>query len=395
MIAAATVITQLFLSCAALLGLFVLQTVLVRRDPWEPINRRFLFGVRITMVLFAGRVLMILTGIEAFRILILFAAAIIPLAVLILTEGLLRRHAPPVIKAVIGGGAILFAISSLWYSDSIDPARLFALLGFQLLGFILSGWLVVTRDRASLSSNENAMVVRLGLSLILFIPLAAGDFLLLYIGLPIQFSALGVLILCWLAIGLGRTYLGHRATLVNLAVMVMAAVLVGFMIATFASLGRDGYLLTIAAIMTTLFVVAILSDARALRLEEQSLGLLRQLAIARTDDPMVFLRDLQDHPLVDGAVVVSEDSLAGLQDDVLDQIFDAAPVLRRVDPPQLGPVADDHIAYLFERYSATHVMLAVPKPRTLVALSMPSLSASPSAELELQVVQRMAALIAK
>ncbi|MCK0094069.1 hypothetical protein MWU60_00685 [Yoonia sp. F2084L] len=395
MIAAATVITQLFLSCAALLGLFVLQTVLVRRDPWEPINRRFLFGVRITMVLFAGRVLMILTGIEAFRILILFAAAIIPLAVLILTEGLLRRHAPPAIKAVIGGGAILFAISSLWYSDSIDPARLFALLGFQLLGFILSGWLVVTRDRASLSSNENAMVVRLGLSLILFIPLAAGDFLLLYIGLPIQFSALGVLILCWLAIGLGRTYLGHRATLVNLAVMVMAAVLVGFMIATFASLGRDGYLLTIAAIMTTLFVVAILSDARALRLEEQSLGLLRQLAVAKTDDPMVFLRDLQDHPLVDGAVVVSEDSLAGLQDDVLDQIFDAAPVLRRVDPPQLGPVADDHIAYLFERYSATHVMLAVPKPRTLVALSMPSLSASPSAELELQVVQRMAALIAK
>ncbi|MEL6684801.1 MAG: hypothetical protein AAFQ00_05880, partial [Pseudomonadota bacterium] len=64
-------------------------------------------------------------------------------------------------------------------------------------------------------------------------------------------------------------------------------------------------------------------------------------------------------------------------------------------PPQLGAVADDHIAYLFERYSATHVMLAMARPRVLVALSMPSLSASPSAELELQVVQRMAALMAK
>lgn len=394
MIAAATIITQLFLSCAALVGLFVLQTVLVRRDQWDPINRRFLFGVRITMVLFLGRVLMILTGIEAFRILILFAAAIIPLAVLILTEGLLRRHAPPLVKTVIGGGAALFATSSFWYSDGIDPTRLFALLGFQLLGFVLSGWLIVTRDKASLSSNENAMVVRLGLSLILFIPLAAGDFLLLYIGLPIQFSALGVLILCWLAIGLGRTHLGHRATLVNLAVMVGAACVVGAMIGTFAELGRDGYLLTIAAIMTTLFVVAILNDARALRLEEQSLGLLRQLAIARTDDPMTFLRDLQSHPLVEGAVVVSEESLDGLQDEVLAKIFSAAPVLRRADPPQLGAVADDHIAYLFERYSATHVMLAMPRPRVLVALSMPSLSASPSAELELQVVQRMAALMA-
>ena len=395
MIASATIMTQLFLSCAALVGLFVLQTVLTRRDPDDPINRRFLFGVRITMMLFVGRALMILTGVDAFRVLILCAAAIIPLAVLILTEGLLRRHAPRAIKVVIGGGAVVFTASSLWYSDSIDPARLLALLGFQLLGFVLSGWLIVNRDKASLSVNENAMVVRLGLSLILFIPLAAGDFLLLYSGLPIQFSALGVLILCWLAIGLGRPHLGHRATLANLAVMVAAACGVGAMIAGFAAFERDGYMLTIAAIMTTLFVVAILNDARALRLEEQSAGLLRQLATAKTDDPMTFLRDLQNHPLVEGAVVVSEESLQGLQDDVLAQIFAAAPVLRRADPPQLGPVADDHIAYLFARYSATHVMLAVPRPRVLVALAMPSLSASPSAEVELQVVQRMAVLMAK
>ena len=305
MIAAAMMITQLFLSCAALLGLFVLQSVLVRRDPWDPINRRFLFGVRMTMVLFAGRALMILTGIEAFRILVLFAAAVIPLAVLLLTEGLLRRHAPPLVKVVVGVGAVLFAVMSLWYSDSIDPARLYALLAFQLLGFVLSGWLIVARDKAALSAGENAMVVRLGLSLILLIPLAAGDFLLLSIGLPIQFSALGVLILCWLAIGLGRTYLGHRATMVNLAVMVGAAVIVGGMLGFFAQHGRDGFLLTIAAVMTTVFVVAILTDARALRLEEQSLGLLRQLATTRTDDPMTFLRDLQDHPRVEGAVVVS------------------------------------------------------------------------------------------
>lgn len=395
MIAAATIMTQLFLSCAALVGLFVLQSVLVRRDPWDPINRRFLFGVRVTMMLFAGRALMILTGIEAFRILVLLAAAIIPLAVLILTEGLLRRHAPPVIKVVLGGGAVVFAFAALWYSDSIDPARLFALLGFQLLGFVLSGWLVVTRDKESLTASENAMVVRLGLSLVLFIPLAAGDFLLLYIGLPIQFSALGVLILCWLAVGLGRPYLGHRATLVNLGVMVGAAVLVGSMIGFFAQLGRDGFLLTIAAIMTTLFVVAILNDARALRLEEQSLGLLRGMATVPTEDPMRFLRDLQDHPLVEGAVVVSEESLVGLDEEVLRAIFRAAPVLRRNDPPQLGAVADDHIAYLFTRYAATHVMLAMPHPLVLVALSLPSLGASPSAELELQVVQRMAALMAR
>ena len=395
MISAATVLTQLYLSCAALLGLYVLQRVLIRRDPYEPINRRFLFAVRITMALFLGRALMVVTGVEAFRVLVLFAAAVVPLAALILTEGLLRRHAPPPTKVLIGGGTILFALSSLWYSDNIDPARLFSLLGFQLLGFLMSGWLIITRDRASLSANENAMVVRLGLSLFLFIPLAAGDFLLLHSGLPIQFSALGVLILCWLAIGLGRAHLGHRATLVNLAVMIGAAIIVGSMISLFAQLGRDGVLMSIAAIMTTLFVVAILTDARSLRLEEQSMGLLRHLATTKTDDPMGFLQDLQDHPLVEGAVVVSEASLAGLDDAVLGRIFSAAPVLRRADPPRLGPVADDHITHLFDSYAATHVMLGMTAPRVLIALSMPSLSASPSAELELQVVQKMAALMSE
>jgi len=394
-IAAAPVLIQLFLSAAALVGLVVLQNMLVRRDPWDPINRRFLFGIRVTMLLFAGRILASITGVEAFRVLVLLAAALIPLGVLLLTEGLLRRHAPPLVKLLVGGGAVAFGISALWYSDSIDPARLFALLGFQTLGFVLSGWMVVTRDPAQLSRSENALVVRLGLSLLLFIPLAAGDFLLLYFGLPIQFSALGVLILCWLAIGLGRTHQGHRATLTNLAVMIVAAVGVGGMVAFLGQLDWDDALLCIAAIMAVLFVVAILNDARALQFEDQSLGLLRYLATAQTDDPMVFLRDLQNHPLVEGAVVVNEASLTGLQDDVLDRIFAASPVLRRSDPPYLGPVADDHIAYLFERYAATHVILAMPRPRVLIALSMPSLGLSPAAELELQVVQRIAALLAR
>ena len=395
MIAAADVLTQLFLSGAALIGLFVLATVLSWRDPWDPINRRFLFGIHVMMILFAGRVLIPVTGINAFRILVLLGAALIPLAVLLLTEGLLRRHAPPLVKRIIGAGTVVFVATAFWYADSIDPARLFSLLGFQIVGFILSGWLIVNRDKASLSVSENVMVVRLGLSLILFIPLAAADFLLAYIDLPIQFSAVGVLILCWLAIGLGRAHQGHRATLFNLGVMVIAAVLVGSMIGVFSQLGRAGILLSIALIMTTVFVVAILTDARALRAEEQSLSLLRHLATDQSNDPMTFLRDLQGHPLVHGAVQISEQNLSDLQDSVLAQIFDATPVLRRADPPQLGPVADDHIYYLFERYAATHVMLANKQPLVLIALSMPSLGVSPSAELELQIVQRMAALMSQ
>ncbi|MFQ1699934.1 hypothetical protein ACJ5NV_04995 [Loktanella agnita] len=395
MITAATELTELFLSCGALLGLLTLQNVLLRRDGWDPINRRFLFCIRVMMLLFAGRVLTIVPGLPIFRVMVLLGAALLPLAALLMTEGLLRRHAPPWLKIFVGAGTVIFTVSAFWYSDSIDPLRTMALLCFQMAGFVLAGCLIIMRDRKSLSVSENVTVTRLGWSLALFIPMAFGDFMLIYIGLPIQFSALSVLILCWLAIGLGRTHLGHRATLMNLFVMVAAATVVGTMIGFFGTLGRDGTLLSIASIMTVMFLVAIFNDARTLRLEEQSWGLLRHMATARTDDPLIFLRGLRSHPLVEGAVVVSEKSLHGLQTDVLHQIFAASPVLRKSEPPALGPVAEDHITYLFERYSATHIMLASGQPLVLIALSMPSLSASPNAELELQVVQRMAGLIAR
>ena len=395
MIAAATILTELFLSCAALLGLFTLRWVLTRRDGWDPINRRFLFGVRVTILLFAGRVLIIMTGIEAFRILILLAAALIPLAVLLLTEGLLRRHAPPWIKALVAGGSILFGFTAFWYSDSIDPVRLIGLLGFQMIGFCLSGCLIITRDRASLSVTENSTVTRLGLSLIMFIPLAAADFLVAVLQLPVQFSPLAVLILCWLAIGLARADLGHGATLFSMALIGGAATIVGLLVGIVTDAGRDGTMMIIAMTMAAMILTAIFHDARSLRSEERSLGLLRHMATADISDPVTFLRDLQAHPLVEGAVIIREENVRGLNEATLRMIFDAAPVLRRVDPPQLGPAADEHIAHLFETYSATHIMLACVHPRVLIALSMPALSVSPNAEVDLQVVQRMAALISE
>ncbi len=395
MIAAANILMVLFLSCAALIGLGLLHAVLTRQDRWNPINRRFIFGVRLTMLLFAGRALAIVTGMEEFRFFVLLAAGLIPLAVFLLTEGLLRRHAPAWMKGVMAGGATLFGITAFWWSDSIDPYRLIGLLAFQVIGFVLSGWLVLFRDRASLSQAENRMVGRLGVSLLFFIPVSLADFLILYFDLPLQFSALAVLFLCWLAVGLARSSDGHRATLLNFAIMTGAAIAVGLFLGILGGLGRDGTLMAIAAIMATVFLIVIYADARSLRVEQNSIGLLRHLAKADTTDPMVFLRDLRAHPLVDGAVMVDGAALADFDQAVLAHIFNAAPVLRAAEPPVLNAAAEDHIKHLFDRYAATHIILVDDAPFVLIALAIPSLGLSPQVELELDVVQRMAALMAK
>ena len=386
---------NLFLSLSALAGLFILQGVICARDPWAPLNRRFLLGLRVMMMLFGGRVLLVLTGLDFFRFFILLGATLIPLSVLLLSEGLLRRHAPPWAKVWVGGGTVVFAILSLWWSDSIDPARLAGLMLFQLSGFFIGAWLVLTRDRASLSVAENQTVERLALSLVLLVPLAAADFLMVYLGLPAQISSLGVLFLCWLAVSLGRSQSQHRAPLMSFLAVVIGAGLSGMVIAQIGGLDKDATILSMAVILAAVVVAVLFIEAQTLRAEEQSQTLLRHLADDRSGDALGFLRGLQAHPLVEGAALIAEPQLKDFDTQVLQHVFSKAPVLRRSDPPFSDGPEGDNITHLFRLFDASHVLLASTTPLTLVALSMPSLATSPRAELELAAVQRMARLMSQ
>ena len=394
MIADAPALTDLFLSLAALAGLAVLHGVIAARGRSDPLNRRFLIGLKVTMLLFAGRALSALTGLPVFHLLVLVAAALIPLAVLILTEGLLRRHAPPWIKAVVGVGTVVFVLGAFVPAALADPLRMYALLGFQMLGLLAAGWLVVMRVKASLSAQENRAVERLGLSLILLIPLAAADFLMIQLGLPIQISALAVLFLCWLAISLGREEVRHGSALGGFLAVVVAAAAATTLLAVIGAMDKDAVILTGAIVTAALLLAVIVNDASGLRSEEQSLSLLRHLAEGE-DDPLAFLRGLQAHPLVEGAALIDAAELADLDQSVLARIVARRGVLRRADPPLPVDEEAEHVAHLFERFAATHILCVARVPLTLVALAMPAIAASPRAEMELRAVQRMARLMAE
>lgn len=390
---AAADLGNLFLSLAALAGLVILRGVICGRDPWAPLNRRFLMGLQVMMMLFAGRALFILTGADFFRFFILLGATLIPLSVLLLAEGLLRRHAPAWAKWWVAGGTVVFAVLSLWWSPSIDPARLIGLLVFQLSGFLIGAWLVLSRDKASLSVAENQTVERLALSLVLLIPLAAADFLMIVLDLPAQISPLGVLFLCWLAVSLGRSQAQHRAPLVSFLAIVVGAGLSGFVVAMMTQMDKDATILTLAVILAAVLVAVLFIEAQTLRAEEQSQTLLRHLAEDRSRDALGFLRGLQAHPLVEGAALIEAGHLADMDAAVLRRIFEVRPVLRRADPPFVGGTEGDHTDHLFRLFDASHILLAGDAPLTLVALSMPALATSPRAELELAAVQRMARLM--
>lgn len=144
------------------------------------------------------------------------------------------------------------------------------------------------------------MAVRLGFSLVLLLPLAAADLLMVYIRLPVQVSAIGVLALCWLALSLTRAHDGRRRSYAALLLMFGASLGTAVFIGVIAGVGLKG-LVVIGAVV---LVLAIAAAVRA-----QSVHLVAYMAEADDDDPLAFLLGLQVHPLVDLAVKVDGASL--------------------------------------------------------------------------------------
>jgi hypothetical protein len=263
---------------------------------------------------------------------------------------------------------------------------LHALLAFQLGGLCAAGWLVLTRDRASLSAAENRAAERLGVSLLLLIPLAGADFLVTPLGF--RGSGLGVLFLCWLALSLRRSEARHLQALGTLGLAMAGGVVAALVIGLLWGADAVETARIAAILLAAMLLAAIATDARTLAGEEQSLSLLRLLAQG-PKNRAGFVAALAGHPLVEGAVTLRADDLAGLDPGALDRLMAARPVLHRDDPPPASPEEADHMAHLFARTGATHVLRLSLRPLEVMALAMPTLAASARSELELAAVQRL------
>lgn len=395
MIAAVEVLIGLFLSLAAIAGLLILHHRLARLDPYEPINARFIFAIRVTLVLFAGRALMIMTGGAWFKSLVYIGAALVPLAVLLLTEGLLRRHAGKPLKAAVGCGAILFVLLAVFPTGWVDPARVAALMIFQVTSLIACGIMVWSRDQSSLSVSENMTAVRLGLSLILLIPLCLSDYFVIWLGLPMQISALGVLIMCWLAISLSGAAAGQRATLKTLFGLVAASLLASVGLGALLGANVMAYVLSFAGILAAVLVASIAAETYRHRQDIKEHALDLQIANAPKDDAQTFLRSITTIPGLETSTQITAAQLTEIDLPTTASVFKKHPIIRAANLPPLAAQEAELVAHLLAQTDASHLMQILDTPFTLIAMSLPSLTQSQATATTLALLRQQATNIAK
>ena len=374
--------------CAALGAATVLLRLsgLVQRPE---IARRFQFCLWVLVVLMLARIGHWGGWGWLFSAITSISAALIPLAALVLSEGLMRRHAPAPLKHLCAWGAVIFGLLGLFQFSSIEFARLAGLLLFQLLGLGGVALFVLRRDKDSLSSAENRTINWISLSFLLILPFLATDFMRgTTLDLPVRLGGIAVLGLCWLSIAMNRSGLRPSDTLRGFGIVLVMAALLSAIVSGIVPIDMWSGVQVMAIILSSLMLLAIWQAAIALRIEDRQLIALREIAYADGQGPQASLALLRRAAGSPDAILVEEADLVEMNLDELRDSFKAAPV------QQLGATDDEQVNWLFSRFDATHAVFLSGTPLRVVMLNSPDIAALDSTGAALRAVQRMARVLA-
>ena len=381
------------------------RLAIARRHAHSPLERRAAFLVS------ALAALLLLRGVSWLHpdrpwlgSIILLPAALLPLAMTLFVEGLLRRHVPRPMKwlavaaTVVATGAALTAL----FTGQDDLAASAVLLLALLTTISALSWLLARRDAATLSRAENGLVRACLLVALIGIPLVATDFRFVLGNPPSRLGTIGALLLCYTLLrrseerGQLARWGRDVARLLWRAAAVCALLLVALRTAPAELLFPLGVLAT-----TLVIALAIHDRISDLRLHGADPILLRWLARAPATSLVQFQRELRHLPLTADALVIEEPDLAPYNRDALRAVLDGREQVQTLAQLRVtGTIAGvdqrhalaargaDELTDLLERSGMTHVALVTGHPLRLLLANVPELPGHEDASIALAAVVR-------
>ena len=390
------VIADSIVNLCGAIGLTVAMMTLHRRDARSPLTRRLLLALGVIATLFFVRGAAWWSGNALLDRISLIPAALIPLGALIVTEGILRRHAPRQVKIVIVLGGIGLGLGGAFGLERFATLYFVLLSLFQLVGFATCGWLLATRDRTTLMASENRSIGRLAVGALIVIPFIATDFQVLAPDIPVRLGALGALLVVTAILIAGGGAETRRQALLMTALRLSSSALLGAA-AAFVSPDVDGaQIIRFGAIaISGVLTIGLMVDALRAYFESQVPGVLDSVAAspARTRDQLIA--ELARHPIFESARRYRENELAAYDPPMLRDFLSTRRVLRRAEAPwglTSSDPAVERAVSLMAANSATHLIILSHDPIDVIVLAVPVISADPATETALALVRRLLAL---
>ena len=381
--------------CGAI-GVAVAMVSLRRRAPNNPLSTRFLAMLSLVFLLFLTRGIAWLSGLGWIERISLLPAALLPLGALVVTEGMLRRHAPRAAKIAIGLASISLGIGGMLGLDSFAAPYALALSTLQLAGIGYCAFMLATRDRDTLSAAENQSINRLTIGALAVLPFLVTDFRTLFPDIPVRLGGLGALLVVTAVLlpgGSGETL--RQAVLLNI-LRVAGGALLGAA-ASWMSADADAERLVQFCVVAISGVLAIGLVIDALRsvFEAQAPGILNSVSRSTAATRDALLDELARHPLFANAQRHREADLAAYDPPLLRDFLGQNRVLRLSEAPWGMTPSDpavERLASLMRAGSATHLIVLAHEPVDLIALTVPVTSADPATETAIALVRRLLVL---
>jgi len=390
------VIADATVNLIAAIGLAAGMVALHRRDPHGPLTARLLFALGLAAVLFVVRGVAWWSGSEWLDRLAMIPAALVPLGALIVTEGILRRHAPRPLKIAALGGGVLLGLFGAFGPQNVATAYSLTLSLFQLAGFAICALLLATRDRASLLASENRGIARLALGALVVIPFIATDFKSLFPYMPVRLGALGALLVVTAVVIANGAMETYRQEILLTMLRIAGAALLGLAAACVSPELDAAQILRFCAIaIAGVLTIGLIADTVRARFEAKMPGVLNAVAASGAKSRDELIAELTRSPIFEGASRYREADLAAYDPARLRALLRSRAVLRRADAPwglRATDPAVERIMSLLRANHATHVLVLSHDPLDLVVLAVPVIFADPATETALALVRRMLTL---
>lgn len=390
------VIADSIVNMCGAIGLGVAMGMLYRRDSKSPLTKCLLVALGVIAALFLVRGAAWWTGSYLLDRISMIPAALVPFGALIVTEGILRRHAPRPAKIAVVLGGIGLGFGGAVGLEQFTPPYSLLLSLFQLAGFATCGWLLATRDRGALSVSENRGIGHLAVGAIIVMPFIVTDFQVLAPDFPVRLGALGALLVVTAILIAGGGVETRRQAVLTTALRLCSAAMLGIVTA-YLSPDVDAAQITrfCAVAMSGVITIGLMADALRSYFEARVPGVLSSVAAspARTRDQLIA--ELASHPIFESARRYREDELAAYDPPLLRDFFSTRRVLRRPEAPwglASSDPAVERAVSLMAANNATHVIILSHDPVDVIVLAVPVISADPATETALALVRRLLAL---
>ncbi|MBR1121298.1 hypothetical protein JQ628_07205 [Bradyrhizobium lablabi] len=390
-----SVIADSIVNLCGAIGLSVAMIALYRRDPGGALTKRLLFLLGVVAVLFFTRGLAWWSGAVLLDRLSLIPAAMVPLGALVVTEGMLRRHAPRIVKRVALWGAILLGLAGAFGPERFASLQSIALSLFQLAGFAICTLLLARRDRASLLASENRSIDRLAVGALLIMPFVITDFQALAPDMPVRLGALGALLVVTAVLIAGGSTETRREGILLTALRLFSSALLGIAAACVAPDVDAAQVMRFVAIaIAGVLTIGLMTDTLRALFEAQEPGVLNSVAASPAATRDQLIAELARHPLFESARRLREAELAAYDPPRLREFLSSRRVLRQPQAPWGLSSADpavERLLSLMVANNATHIIILSHDPVDLIVLAVPVISADPATETALALVRRILA----